>query len=129
MPNTFLENDLKKTTEYYLKFNFLFESTILLAHFRRKMAQLCLCTKVHTKQRLVLGASDFQCTSMSVGFLCPKCHNVACLHTRQDQNELDLKSDFFFLPKSLCRNISQRCSGVYTTIFVLRKDKTNYLSN
>ena len=27
------------------------------------------------------------------------------------------------------RNISQRCSSVYTTIFVRRKDKTNYLSN
>ena len=29
----------------------------------------------------------------------------------------------------LCRNISQRCSSVYTTIFVRRQDKTNYLSN
>ena len=25
------------------------------------------------------------------GFLCPKCDNFACLHTRQDQNELHLK--------------------------------------
>ena len=44
------------------------------------------------------------------------------------------KDDFFFAKigifcKSICRNISQRCSSVYTTIFVRRKDKTNYLSN
>ena len=31
----------------------------------------------------------FQC--MHSGFLCPKCKNVACLHSRQDQNELHLK--------------------------------------
>ena len=31
--------------------------------------------------------------------------------------------------QSICRNISQRCSSVYKTIFVRRKDKTNYLSN
>ena len=28
-----------------------------------------------------------------------------------------------------CRNISQRCSSIYATIFVQRRDKTNYLSN
>ena len=42
---------------------------------------------------------------------------------------------FFFFAKidifckSICRNISQRCSRVYTTIFIWRKDKTNYMSN
>ena len=36
-----------------------------------------------------LGVSAFQC--MRAGFLCPKCDNFACLHTRQDQNELHLK--------------------------------------
>ena len=42
---------------------------------------------------------------------------------------------FFFFAKigifckSICRNISQCCSSVYTTKFVRRKDKTNYLSN
>ena len=30
------------------------------------------------------------------GFLCPKCDNFACLHTRQDQNEFHLKRWFFF---------------------------------
>ena len=30
--------------------------------------------------------------------------------------------------KSICAYISQPCSSVYTTIFVRRKDKTNYLS-
>ena len=67
------------------------------AHFRRKVAQLCLCNKIRTKQWLVLGASDFQC--MRADFLCPKCDKFACLHNRQDQNELYLKR-LFFLPKS-----------------------------
>ena len=58
------------------------------------MAQLCLWTKIRYKQWLVLGASAFQC--MRAGFLCPKCDNFACLHTRQNQNELHLKSWFFF---------------------------------
>ena len=33
-------------------------------------------------------------------YACPKCDNFACLHIRQDQNELHLKRWFFFLPKS-----------------------------
>ena len=66
----------------------------LLAHFRKKKIQLCLWTKIRTKQWLVLGASAFQC--MRVGFLCPKCDNFACLHTRQDQNEFHLKRWLFF---------------------------------
>ena len=40
--------------------------------------------------------------------------------------------EMIFLPKigkSICCNISQRCSSILTTIFVRRKDKTNYLSN
>ena len=61
------------------------------------MAHLCLWSKIHTKQWLVLGASAFQC--MRAGFLCPKCDNFAFLHTRQDQSELHLKRWFFFLPK------------------------------
>ena len=36
------------------------------------------------------------------------------------------KDDFLFCQN---RNISQRCSSVYTKKFVQRKDKTNYLSN
>ena len=31
----------------------------------------------------------FQCKR--AGFLCPKCYNFACLHIRQDKNELHLK--------------------------------------
>ena len=50
----------------------------LLAHFRRKMAQLCLWAKIRTKQWLVLGASAFQC--MRAGFLWPKCAQF-CLFT------------------------------------------------
>ena len=81
-----------------------------------------------------MGASPFQC--MRAGFMCPKWDNFACLHTRKHQNELHLKIWFFFFfakmgifCKSICRNISQRCSNVYTTIFVWRKDKPNYLLN
>ena len=48
----------------------------VFAHFGRKKAQLCLWTKIHNKQWLVLGASAFQC--MPAGF--------------QDQNELHPKS-------------------------------------
>ena len=57
------------------------------------MTQLYLWTKIRTKQWLVLGASAFQC--MRAGFLCAKCGNFACLHTRKDQNELHLKRWFF----------------------------------
>ena len=64
-----------------------------LAYFRRKMAQLCLWTKIRTKQWLIFGASVFQC--MRAGFLCLKCDNFACLPARQDQNELHLKRLFF----------------------------------
>ena len=53
------------------------------------MAQLRLWTKIRTKQGFVLGALAFQC--MRAGFLYPKCENFACLHSRQDENELYLK--------------------------------------
>ena len=58
----------------------------------------------------------------------------ACLHTRQDQNELHLRR-WFFVPKSATTvsrsqaHLAKRCSSVYTIIFDRRKDKTNYLSN
>ena len=45
------------------------------------------------------------------------------------------RNDFFFLPQSASSvsrsqaHIAKRCSSVCTTIFVWRKDKTNYLSN
>ena len=88
----------------------------LLAHFRRKMAQLWLWTVTR------FGCVGFQC--MRVGFLCPKCNNFACLHIRQEQNELHLKRWFFFLPKSASfeswsqAHLAKRRSNVYTTIFV-----------
>ena len=41
-----------------------------------------------------MGASGIQC--MRADSLCPKCNNFACLHIRQDQNELHLKGCFFF---------------------------------
>ena len=49
--------------------------------------------KFRTKQWLVLVAWAFQC--MRASFLCLKCDNFACLHSRQDQNELHLKRWFF----------------------------------
>ena len=68
---------------------------------------------------------------MRAGFLCAKCENFACLRTRQDQNEIHLKRWFFFFCQNRhrqCKSIAdQSCSRVYTTIFVRRKDKTNYL--
>ena len=59
------------------------------------MAQLCLWTKIRTKQLLGLGALAFQCMRAG-GFMCLKCENIACLHIRQDQNELHLKRWFYF---------------------------------
>ena len=78
------------------------------------MAQLCFWTKIRTKQWLVLGASSFQCTR--AGFLCPKCDNFACLHTRQDQNELYLKRWCFFFAKIgiFCKSIAGLLSKAYT---------------
>ena len=58
--------------------------------FTKKMGQLCLWTKTR------FGYDDF---SMYAYFLCPKCDNITCLHTCQDQIELHLKR-WFFLPKS-----------------------------
>ena len=64
------------------------------------MTQLCFWTKIRTKQWLVLGALIFQ--GMRACFLCPKCDNFACLHTRQGQNELHLIRWFFF-----CQNLTK----------------------
>ena len=69
------------------------------------MAQLCLWTKIRTKQWLVLSTSAFQC--MRAGFLCPKCDNFACLQTRQKQSDLHLKRWFFFLLPSIVQAYTQ----------------------
>ena len=75
------------------------------------MTQLCLWTKIRTKQWIVLGASPFQC--MRAGFFCPKCDNFACLHTRQNQNELQLKRWFFFAKiGSFCKSIARPLPSV-----------------
>ena len=83
----------------------------LLAHFGRKIAQLCLWNKIRTKQWLVSGASAFRCTGS--GFLCPKCDNFGCLHTRHDQNELHLKR-WFHMPKS-ASSVS-RSVGIFPSV-------------
>ena len=75
----------------------------LLAHFQRKMAQLCLRTKIHTKRWLVLGASAIQC-----------CYNFACLHTRQDEAHI-WKDDFFFTKIGIfCKSIASPLSEAKT---------------
>ena len=77
------------------------------------MAQLCLWTKIRTKQWLVFGALAFQC--MHAGFLCPKCDNFACLHTRQDQIEVHLKRWFFFSKINIfCKSIAGPLSEAKT---------------
>ena len=63
-------------------------------------------------------------------FCTPKCNNFACWHIRQDQNELHLKR--WLSASSVSRSqshLAQRCSSVYTNIFVRGKNKTNYLPN
>ena len=47
-----------------------------------------------------VASSAFQC--MRAGFLWPKYNNFACLHNRQDQNELQQKRWFFFAKIVIC---------------------------
>ena len=48
---------------------------------------------------------------MRAGFLCPKCNNFACLHTRQDQNEFHLKRCSFFCQIGIfCKSIADLLS-------------------
>ena len=49
-------------------------------------------------------SSAFQCRR--AGFLGLKCNNYACLHTRQDQNELHLKRCFFAKIGIFCEPIA-----------------------
>ena len=61
--------------------------------FEEKWPNYAFWIKICTKQWFVLGASVFQC--MRAGFLCSKCDNFVCLHTRQDLHELHLKRWFY----------------------------------
>ena len=65
-----------------------------LLFFEEKGLNYASGPKSTPKQWLVLGVLVFQC--MSAGFLCPKCDNFACLHTRQDQMSFIWEDDFFF---------------------------------
>ena len=50
---------------------------------------------------------------MRAGFLCPKCDNFICLHTRQDQNELHMKRWIFFAKISIfCKSIADPLPSV-----------------
>ena len=57
---------------------------------------------------------------MRAGFLCPKCDNFDCLHTRQDQNKLHLKR-WFFLTKShnRCTRTTRTVNSEWYTIICL----------
>ena len=48
--------------------------------FEEKWPNYVSGPKIRSKQLFVLDALAFKC--MRVGFLCPKCDNFACLHTR-----------------------------------------------
>ena len=58
-----------------------------------------------------LGVSAFQCMC---AFLCPKCDNFACLHSRQDQNELQVKRWFFAKIGIFCKSIAGPLSEAKT---------------
>ena len=97
------------------------------------MSQLCLWTKIRTKQWLVLSASAFQC--MRADFLCPKCDNLFFVSIPAKIKMSFIWKDDFFLSKSASfvswsqAHLAKRCSSIYTTIFIRRKDKSKYLSN
>ena len=82
-------------------------------------------SEAYTQRFRCFGFSMYAC-----GFPAPQMRKFCLFTTRQEQNELHLKRWFFFLTKSK-KSIfrSQRCSSVYTTIFIRWKDKTNDLSN
>ena len=47
-----------------------------------------------------------------VGFSMPKCDNFACLHTRQDQNELLLRRRYFLAKIGIfCKSIADRSAN------------------
>ena len=119
-----LENALKKLLNIFSNFFFYWKVQSFWLIMENNFIQV-------TKQWLVLDASAFQC--MRAGCLCPKFDNFACLHTRQIKMSFIWKDDFF-LPKSKSSvsrsqvHLAKRCSSVYATIYVRRKDKTNCLS-
>ena len=88
------------------------------------MAQLRLWTKIHNKQWLVLGVSAVQCMRATISLV---------YIPAKIKMSFIWKDDFFWQNRHLLqvdrRPTFQHCSSVYTTIFVRRKDKTNYLSN
>ena len=70
---------------------------------------------------------------MRAGFLCPKYDNFLVYILAKIKMSFIWKDNFFakihIFCKWICSNISKRCSSVCTTIFIRRKNKTNYLSH
>ena len=76
--------------------------------FEEKWPNSVSRSKIRTKQWPVLYASAFQCA----GFLCPKCDNFPCLHTRQDQNKPYLKRWLFSaVSRSQAHLAKRKCIG------------------
>ena len=73
--------------------------------FQRKINQLCLESKFAPNSDSFWMRRLFNvCVRV---FCAPKCDNFACLHTRQDQNELHLNIRFFFAKIGIfCKSIA-----------------------
>ena len=81
------------------------------------MTQLCILTKIRTKQWLVLDASAFQC--MRAGFLCPKRDNFA-YYTYPTRSKWASSEKMIFFAKTLQSNVAmfpcvvQPCTQPYS---------------
>ena len=75
----------------------------LLAHFRRNMAQLCLWTKIRTKQWLVLGTSAIQC--MRAGFTVSQIRQF-CLFTYPPRTKWTSSEKMIFWSKLASRSVA-----------------------
>ena len=68
------------------------------------MSQLCLWTKIRIKQRLVLGASTFQC--MSAGFCAPNATILLVYISAKINMSFIWKDDFFAKIDIFCKSIT-----------------------
>ena len=103
-----------------------------------KMASPCSFSKKNTPimpldqypHQTVLGASMYAC-----GFFLPQMRQFYLFTYPPKSKWASSEKTILFWPKSASSvsqsraHLAQRCSSVYTTIFLRRKDKTNYLAN
>ena len=95
-------------------FNFCEQKFVLHDPITKKTGPIMPLDQNPHQTVTVLGASAFQC--MREGFLCPKCDNFACLHTRQGQNKLHLKRWFFVKISIFCKLIAGPLSEACTQL-------------